>query len=180
VIGTGVSSALAAKPKPRPEPRPPAPAKAKTYPVEIVWQNERDEPMRIEIPAEAMRANGNAGAAKRSIPATIIGGVALSLAFIFGGLWLVRRNQGQPTQRFVKAGAVMVCLAVVGGIAWQAAQANVAPPDRPFPRPPQPPKVGAFHAELVVTPQGKRIRLHLSRTRAEDILGRVKDQAPPK
>jgi hypothetical protein len=61
---------------------------------------------------------------------TIIAGLALTLAFVSGGLWLVRRGSGRALAIFL----VLSVSAVGAAAVW----ANAAPP--PFrPRPPAPP-----------------------------------------
>jgi hypothetical protein len=57
---------------------------------------------------------------------TVISGIFLSLAFAFGGVWLVRSRQG--AERTARAVALSVALLLVGGITASVAYANAGPP----------------------------------------------------
>ena len=104
------------------------PTTKKTKPIkarlEIVVDSQADTP-RLQIPRELVAglADGN-GRAVGSISKsqTIAGGLFMSLAFIFGGLWLVRRRKAVATKRNGIAAAAVLLFAT--GIVFS----NAAPP----------------------------------------------------
>jgi hypothetical protein len=57
---------------------------------------------------------------------TVMSGIFLSLAFAFGGVWLVRSRKG--AERTARAVALTVALLLVGGVTAGVAYANAGPP----------------------------------------------------
>ena len=57
---------------------------------------------------------------------TVVSGIFLSLAFAFGGVWLVRSRKG--AERTARAVALGVSLLLIGGITAGVAYANAGPP----------------------------------------------------
>ncbi|HEV7843369.1 MAG TPA: hypothetical protein VGO69_06710 [Pyrinomonadaceae bacterium] len=57
---------------------------------------------------------------------TVMSGIFLSLAFAFGGVWLVRSRKG--AERTARAVALCVALLLVGGVTAGVAYANAGPP----------------------------------------------------
>lgn len=57
---------------------------------------------------------------------TAMSGIFLSLAFAFGGVWLVRSRKG--VERTARAVALSVAILLIGGIAAGVAYANAGPP----------------------------------------------------
>jgi len=120
-----------------------------------------------------------------SLPfSTMIIGLALTLSFSTGGLWMARRNNG------VVGGAkplgLLVAVLSIGLLGGAAVWANRAPPVRPAPVKPQPqPQVpGPLPAllkmegvKVEILPQGDTIRLILTKKQKEQIKG--KDATAP-
>ena len=99
--------------------------------------DDRDKEARLQIPANLLPPTAPARGADASplhLP-TVAAGVALTLAFVTGGLWLLRRG----TARRVAAGGLLLALFALGGTALLA---DIAPgrgrPKRP-PAPASPP-----------------------------------------
>lgn len=95
--------------------------------------DERVKEARLQIPANllpaAVPARG-ADAGPLHLP-TVAAGVALTLAFVTGGLWLLRRG----TTRRVAAGGLLLALFALGGTALLA---DIAPGRGRGPKPPPP------------------------------------------
>ncbi len=104
--------------------------------------DERVKEARLQIPANllppAAPARG-ADAGPLHLP-TVVAGVALTLAFVTGGLWLLRRG----TTRRVAAGALLLALFAFGG----ALLADIAPGGRGLPK--RPPFPGAPPGTLLL------------------------------
>lgn len=75
---------------------------------------------------------------------TIIAGTALTLAFVMGGLWFVRKGKA----RFLAAGLVLCLFTAGASILW----ADIAFPGRPRPDRPQPPVNVALPAGIQLGP----------------------------
>jgi hypothetical protein len=103
---------------------------------------------------------------------TIMSGIFLSLAFAFGGVWLVRSRKG--AERTARAVALTVSLFLIGGIAAGVAYANAGPP--PVARSltskiliPELQWWGAYgEVKLEVVEEGNEIRLVLPRREITD------------
>lgn len=112
-----------------------------------------------------------------SLPfSTIIVGLSLTLALSFGGLWLVRKKNGNGGGLITPMLVLMAIMGVsmMSGAVW----ANKAPPFVRPPQPPQPPP--AFPAlsrfegvKVEVIPQGDTIRLILT-SKQKDIIKAAK------
>jgi hypothetical protein len=117
-----------------------------------------------------------------SLPlSTMIIGLALTLSFSTGGLWMARRKSG------AKPVGLLVAILSIGLLSGAAVWANLAPPQRPpqppqFPGQPQVPgplpallKLDGIKVELL--PQGDTIRLILTKKQKEEL--KAKDAPAP-
>jgi hypothetical protein len=109
-------------------------ARRATLTVEV---DDRVKEARLQIPANLLPPAAPAAPARGAdagpwhLP-TVVAGVALTLAFATGGLWLLRRG----TTRRVAAGGLLLALFALGGTALFA---DIPGPGRGRPRPPAPP-----------------------------------------
>jgi len=107
-------------------PAPPRPAplpEAKSAKINVVIDERVTEP-RLIVPKSMM---GEKKSAMLETP-TIVAGLALSLAFVSGGIWLVRRGKARA------AAAVMLALAALA-FGATALWADIAKPPPPAPKP---------------------------------------------
>jgi hypothetical protein len=93
------------------------------------WDNEATlvitKPMIEKINAAAKAQRGETGAIGNSISTqTLVGGIFLSLAFVFGGVWLAR-SKGQ-----ISKPAIGILLLSVVGVGTTLVIGNVPPPKR--------------------------------------------------
>jgi hypothetical protein len=171
VLAAARTSARANEAAPPPDkPSPPA-----AVPLVIVLDDSAKQP-RLEIPRKVLSslkasADGQEGDGRRveALPVlhTIVAGVALSLAFTLGGLWLVRSRR-----RFTGTGAALLLaaltLTVAGGVLW----ANVPAP--PPPRPADPGIPLADKATVQVVDQGDAIRLVASPKQLAGVMDKLR------
>jgi hypothetical protein len=119
-----------------------------------------------------------------SLPlSTMIIGLALTLSFSTGGLWMARRKTGSLGGS--KPLGVLVALLAIGLLGGAAVWANRAPPVRPPAKPPAQPAVPGPLPTLLkmegikveFLPQGDTVRLILTKKQKETIKG--KDSTAP-
>ncbi len=113
-----------------------------------------------------------------SLPiSTIIIGLALTLSFSTGGLWLARKKSG--TLGGATPLGVLVAVLSIGLLSGAAVWANRAPPVRPPVKPVQPQIPGPLPAlmkmegvKIEMLPQGDTIRLILTKKHKEQLKGK--------
>lgn len=171
-------------PGPGPRPRPPRPRPTEpvvrdgAVPLEVVV-DDGDKSLRLEIPKGMLpkEAGGRAGGAFGGLGdlRTIISGLALSLAAVVGGLWLVRRWSATNQKPLPKlATASVVVTIIVAGLAVATAWADLLPPGGGGRRPPRPAPAEGLSIQIVVVEKGDKVVLHASPADVTKMLAAVK------
>ncbi len=119
-----------------------------------------------------------------SLPiSTIIVGLALTLSFSTGGLWLARKKSG--TLGGATPFGVLVAVLSIGLLSGAAVWANFAPQPRPPVKPVQPQVPGPLPAlmkmegvKIDMLQQGDTIRLILTKKHKEQLKGKDTKEAP--